>query len=148
MTGLMVDSSVWIDFFNRKATSPEKIKLQNWLKGQNRVYICPIVYQEVLQGVREENIFCKMKTLMRRFPMTDMDIVQATDYAIDMFRELQRCGITIRRSADCLIASYTIFGNMHLLHKDKDFTAIARVFPLKIAKVHDEDTPLSTSGIN
>jgi predicted nucleic acid-binding protein len=33
---------------------------------------------------------------------------------------------TFRKLIDCLIASYTILGDMYLLHKDGDFTQIAK----------------------
>jgi predicted nucleic acid-binding protein len=64
--------------------------------------------------------------------MPNIDIMEATNEAVDIYRTLRKKGITIRKSIDCLIASYAIIGEMYLLHKDTDFTAIAKEFKLKI----------------
>jgi predicted nucleic acid-binding protein len=64
--------------------------------------------------------------------MLDVDIIEAANKAIDIYRTLRKKGITIRKSTDCLIASYAIIGKMYLLHKDSDFTEIAKEFKLKI----------------
>jgi len=67
--------------------------------------------------------------------MVDVDLMCATNYAVDLYRHLRKKGITIRKSVDCLIASYAILGDMELLHNDSDFANIARESELKICKV-------------
>jgi predicted nucleic acid-binding protein len=138
MQGLVVDSSVWIDYFSRKALSPEKTRLQQWIASEGPTFLCPVVYQEVLQGVRDERAFTRIKADILSYKMVPIDLLVATNYAVDMFRALQKKGVTIRKAADCLIAAYTILGDMTLLHRDNDFTAIAGLFPLKIVKVTTE----------
>ena len=67
--------------------------------------------------------------------MKNIDILSATDYAVDLCRHLRKKGITIKKSVDCLIASYAILTDMYLLHSDKDFEQIAGESRLKIYKV-------------
>jgi predicted nucleic acid-binding protein len=64
--------------------------------------------------------------------MIDLDLMYVTNHAIDLYRNLRKKGITIRKSMDCLIASYAIITDMYLLHSDSDFTQIAHGSKLKI----------------
>ena len=129
---LMVDSSVWIDSFNPKIKTPEKELLKQLILNNNLIYICPVIYQEVLQGVRDDKIFEQIKIIFQQFEMINMDILYVTNYAVDLFRHLKKNGITIRKPVDCLIASYSILADMYLLHNDSDFTQIAKKSKLKI----------------
>jgi predicted nucleic acid-binding protein len=56
-------------------------------------------------------------------------------YAINLYRHLRKKGITIRKSVDCLIASYAILEDMYILHNDSDFTQIAKESKLKTYKI-------------
>jgi len=64
--------------------------------------------------------------------MMDIDIMLITNFAIDLYRHLRKKGITIRKSTDCLIASYAIISDTYLLHTDNDFCKIAGESRLKI----------------
>ncbi|MDR1445415.1 MAG: PIN domain-containing protein [Treponema sp.] len=132
MKNIIVDTSVWIDFFNKKNVSPETMILKKLIENNKQFYICPVIYQEVLQGIRDNNLFEKIKKILLKHNMVDVDIMEATNKAIDIYRILRKKGITIRKSIDCLIASYAITGRMYLLHKDSDFTEIAKEFKLKM----------------
>jgi predicted nucleic acid-binding protein len=129
---VIVDTSVWIDFFNKKNISPETMLLKGMIENNKQFYICPVVYQEVLQGIRDDKLFEKIKKILLKHIMTDINTIEATNKAIDIYRTLRKKGITIRKSMDCLIASYAIIGKMFLLHRDADFTEIAKEFKLKI----------------
>ena len=129
---LIVDSSVWIDGFNPKKRTPEKEILMQLIRNDYPIYLCPIIYQEILQGIREDNAFEKIKFILQHYRMIDIDLMDITNYAVDLYRHLRKKGITIRKSVDCLIASYAILADMQILHNDIDFTQIARESNLKI----------------
>jgi predicted nucleic acid-binding protein len=131
---IIVDTTVWIDFYNPKTKSSEKEILEQLILNDYPIYLCPIIYQEVLQGIREDKIFGEIKYMLLNYRMVDIDLITATDYAVDMYRHLRKKGITIRKSMDCLIASYAMLGNMYLLHNDKDFMEIEKEYKLKIYK--------------
>jgi len=137
---LIVDSTVWIDFFNPKVKSSEKKFLSQLIQSNYPIYLCPIVYQEVLQGIREEKIFTEIKNILQHYRMLDIDLMYVTNYAVNLYRHLRKKGITIRKSVDCLIASYVILSDMELLHNDSDFINIAKESELKICKKHKEST--------
>ena len=134
---IIVDSSVWIDGFNPKIKSPEKELLKQLILNDYPIYLCPVIYQEILQGIRKEKTFEQIKLILQQYRMLDIDLLYVTNNAIDLYRSLRRKGITIRKSADCLIASYAIIANMFLLHNDSDFAQIAKGSKLKICKVYE-----------
>jgi predicted nucleic acid-binding protein len=129
---IMVDSSVWIDSFNPKIKSPEKELLKQLILTDHPIYICPVIYQEVLQGIREENAFEQIKLILLQYEMINIDLMYVTNFAVNLYRGLRKKGITIRKSIDCLIASYAITSDLYLLHNDSDFTMIAGESKLRI----------------
>ena len=132
MKNVLVDTSVWIDFFNEKTMSPKSEILQKLIENNDVIYICPTIYQEILQGIRDDNTFEDIKNILHDFNMLKFNIMEVTDTAIEIYRKLRKSGITIRKSNDCLIAAYAILGDLNLLHKDRDFEEIATQIKLKI----------------
>ena len=94
--------------------------------------MCPVIYQEILQGIREDKVFERIRFILQQYRMIDIDLMYVTNHAVDLYRHLRKKGITIRKSMDCLIASYAIITDMYLLHNDSDFTQIASKSNLKI----------------
>ena len=101
------------------------------INSNAKIYTCPIIYQEILQGIRDDRNFRKTKFYLSALDMVKTDLMTAADYAIDMYRTLRKKGITVRKPQDCLIASYAIIENLSLLHNDHDFDSISTVFALK-----------------
>jgi predicted nucleic acid-binding protein len=132
---LIVDSTVWIDGFNSKIKTPEKELLKQLIQNDFPIYLCPVIYQEVLQGIREDKEFDQIRFIFQHYRMLNIDLMHVTNYAVDLYRRLRKKGITIRKSIDCLIASYAILGNMYLLHNDSDFIQIAKESKLKIITI-------------
>ena len=129
---IIVDTSVWIDSFNPKIKTPEKEELVKLIQNDNPIYLCPVIYQEILQGIREDKTFERIKFILQQYRMINIDLIYITNHAIDLYRHLRKKGKTIRKSIDCLIASYAIITDMYLLHNDSDFTQIASESKLKI----------------
>jgi len=132
---IIVDTSVWIDSFNPKIKTPQKETLIQLIQNDAPIYLCPVIYQEILQGIREEKTFEQIKFILNQYRMINIDLMQVTNHAIDLYRHLRKKGVTVRKSVDCLIASYAIITGMYLLHNDADFTQIADKSKLKIFDV-------------
>jgi predicted nucleic acid-binding protein len=128
---IIVETSVWIDSFNPKINTPEKNSLIQLIQNDGPIYLCPVIYQEILQGIRDDKAFERIKFSLQQYRMIDIDLMYVTNHAVDLYRHLRKKGITIRKSIDCLIASYAIITDMYLLHNDSDFTQIARESKLK-----------------
>jgi predicted nucleic acid-binding protein len=108
--------------------------LKKLIEENKQICICPVIYQEILQGIKDEKLFVKIRKILLKRIMVDFNIMEVTNKAIEIYRTLRKKGITIRKSIDCLIAAYAIIGKMYLLHKDNDFTEIAKEYSLKIVK--------------
>lgn len=136
MDKVVVDSSVWVDFFNKKK-SDEIDTLKKWMEQQQVVsciYVLPVIYQEVLQGIKEDKLYNLVKEVIQGFNFPDFNMYEAAENAAAIFRKLQRKGITIRKQNDCLIAAIWIMLYYKLMHKDRDFDNIAKHTSLKIYK--------------
>ena len=116
---IVVDSSVWIDYFTGKNT-PEAEKLDSVL-GEDPIAIGDLGLTEVLQGFRTDKDFRTAKELLMSLNAVKMlDTTIALKSAVN-FRTLRKKGVTVRKTIDTIIASYCIENKLPLLHSDKDF---------------------------
>ena len=130
MKNILIDTSVWIDFFNKNSAQADIV--EDLMNGDSNICLCPIVYQEILQGFKDDSVFNDVKSILLSFNMLDTDIMRITDHAVDLYRSLRKQGITIRKPVDCLIASYAILEDAFLFHNDKDFSQIESGSKLKV----------------
>ena len=102
------------------------------IEEDNDICICPVIYQEVLQGIRDDKTFTEIKRIFQSITMINTPIMTVADYATDLYRSLRKKGITIRKPYDCLIASYAILEDIYLLHNDSDFRQLGNNSKLKV----------------
>ena len=128
---IVVDSSVWIDYFNHHSSPPAE-KLKTCFAAETPLAIIPMVLMEVLSGFKSETDFKKALDFM-----LDLPIIQTGPSvhvnAARLFRHLRQKGITINGHGDCLIAQACIENGALLLAVDGGFEHIARHCPLKLA---------------
>jgi len=116
---IMVDSSVWIDYFNGTTTMASE-KLDSLL-GARPIATGDLILIEVLQGFNSDSDFITAKSLMCALPVHNMVGHEISLKSVDNFRLLRKKGITVRKTVDILIATYCIENQLVLLHSDKDF---------------------------
>ncbi len=116
---ILVDSSVWIDYFNGTETLATK-KIDGLL-GVQPVCTGDLILAEVLQGFRQDADYQVAKTLLCALPIVAMVSTEISIKSADNFRLLRKQGITVRKTIDSLIATYCIENGLPLLHFDKDF---------------------------
>lgn len=131
MLPVLVDSSVWIAFFNN-VESQETHVLSELLAVENTICTCPLTFQEVLQGISDENDAERIKKNLETFDLLYVEPFTAAIEAANVHRVLKKKGVNLRRSNDCLVSYYAMFNNAYILHKDRDFDQIAKYFPLKL----------------
>jgi len=128
---IIVDSSVWIDYFTGKR-SPGAEKLDSLL-GKELVAIGDLILIEVLQGFRAEKDFRQARKLLLSLTVVNMlDTAIAQKSAVN-FRTLRKKGVTVRKTIDAIIATYCIENKFPLLHSDKDFQPFHKHLKLKSA---------------
>ena len=116
---ILVDSSVWIDYFNGVRT-PRTDKLDKLL-GLESLIIGDLILAEVLQGFSRESDFAQVKALLTSLIVVELGGVKIAVQAANNFRLLRKCGITVRKTIDMIIATYCIETGLQLLHSDRDF---------------------------
>lgn len=127
---LLVDSSVWIDYFNGTIT-PETDYLHRVL-GQEMIFTGDLILAEVLQGFRLQKDFELARRALLKFPAMEMVGVVTAVKSAQNYRFLRSKGITIRKTIDCLIATYCIENNLTLLHADRDFDLFEQQLNLQV----------------
>jgi len=128
---ILVDSSVWIGFFNGTEGSAVSA-LEKLIADEEEVYLSEYILTEVLQGFRDEREYEAARQCLLRFPIARLRNKDSYIEAAQIYRQCRKQGITIRKTADCLIARTAIENDLFLLHKDNDFNLIASVCPLKV----------------
>lgn len=123
---VLVDTSIIIDFLNRNKYK----EVISTLLSTRGFAVTEIIIMEVLQGVKEDKTYDKIKTFLESLPLVEM---KYEDYieAANIYRTCRRNGITIRKSIDCIIAAVVINNKLRLFSNDRDFDNIRKHFDLK-----------------
>jgi predicted nucleic acid-binding protein len=128
---ILVDTSVWIEVFRKQ----RPLDLES-LVAFDEVVVCLPVIQEILQGIRDEASYRVAREALLSMPILESPMGEDVfTEAAQLFRTARRAGLTIRSGVDCLIAACAIRHDIAVLHRDRDFTALARVSALKTSQV-------------
>jgi predicted nucleic acid-binding protein len=127
---ILVDSSVWIDFFNGKRT-----RQTDWLDsslGNTPIIMGDLILTEVLQGFQKDKDFRIARDLLLEMPFMAMG---GRDLALESalnYRALRKKGVTVRKTIDIMIGTFCIHYQLPLLHDDGDFDPMVKFLRLKI----------------
>lgn len=128
---ILVDSSVWVDYFNGRYT--RETDHLDALLGAQPIAIGDLILAEVLQGFRSDADYASAKTLLQSLTVYDL---LGTSFAVktaDNYRALRKKGITVRKTADAIIATFCIERRVALLYSDRDFDPFVVHLKLKSA---------------
>ena len=128
---IVVDSSVWIDFFNG-VSSPEVERLDGLL-GVTPLAIGDLILVEVMQGFRNERDVATARQLFRSLALLPMLSGSNAWKAAENYRQLRSRGITVRKTIDGIIATACIEANLPLLFSDRDFVPYVEHLGLEAA---------------
>lgn len=128
---ILVDSSVWIDFFN--GTENDETDKLNEIFGLEEVAIGDLILAEVLQGFRSDKDYKIAKEVLTSLTINELIGKDIAIKSADNFRKLKKKGITIRKTADVIIATYCIENKIPLLFTDKDFVPFVEKLKLRSA---------------
>ena len=131
---ILVDSTVWIDFFNGRIT-PQTDYLGDNIANQP-ILVGDIILGEVLQGFQNETHFEKALLALGKFQQVSLVTPELAVQSARNYRFLRTMGITVRKTIDCFIATYCIVKRHDLLHLDKDFDAFEQYLGLRV--IHPE----------
>lgn len=129
---LVVDSSVWIDFFADRPTAACG-ELERLLQdGHTRLVVPDLVLFEVLRGFRHEPALRQARLLLQTL---SVELCGGEDLALaaaEHYRHLRARGITVRSAIDVMVAAFCIENDYLLLHSDRDYDALAEHRGLRV----------------
>jgi predicted nucleic acid-binding protein len=117
----IVDTTVWIDYLGG-TVNPHT----DWLDRQferQRLGLTDLILCEVLQGIRDEPDFRRVRRELSRFALFQTGGEELAVASAQNYRLLRVRGYAIRKTIDCLIASFCLLDGHSLLHRDRDFDA-------------------------
>lgn len=127
---LLVDSTVWVDYFNGLRT-PHTDSLDALL-DQDLILVGDLILAEVLQGFREDADFDMARRALAKFQQVQMVTPALAVQSARNYRLLRRRGVTVRKTIDSLIATWCIENDVPLLHNDRDFDAYEAHLGLRV----------------
>ena len=128
---ILVDSSVWIDYFRGTAT-PQVEKLDSLL-GSEPIATGDLILTEVLQGFFSDRDFNQARKLMTSLVIVDLVGQEIAIQAARNFRALRSLGVTVRKTIDTVIATRCIDSGLPLLYSDRDFDPFVEHLGLRSA---------------
>jgi predicted nucleic acid-binding protein len=126
---ILVDSSVWIDYFNGRDTN-ETTFLDGALSTDS-ICIGDIILAEVLQGFRSDQEYRLAREILLELPLYQIMTPELALVGADYYRRLRKKGFTVRKSVDNWIATFCIENKLPLLFSDKDFIPYVEFLGLK-----------------
>ena len=121
---VIVDSTVWIDYLGATTNAHT-----SWLDrelGLQPLGLTDLSLCEILQGLRSDLAFTHTLNDLSKFHIFDTGGISLAVASAQNYRALRRRGYTIRKTIDCLIATFCIRAGHSLLHRDHDFDPFER----------------------
>ncbi|NNN05659.1 MAG: PIN domain-containing protein [Elusimicrobia bacterium] len=124
---ILVDSSIWIELFRRESS----LRPETAFDIEEAVTCLPVI-QEVLQGFRDQTAFRRAREALLSLSVVESPLaLDVYESAVELYRAARRQGLTVRSSTDCLIAACALKHDLTVLHRDRDYAALARVCDLR-----------------
>jgi len=127
---ILVDSSVWIDYFKGKSTWQTNL-LDNLLSS-TPIIMGDLILTEILRGFRHDKDYKAAKSYLDDLPFRQMGGYNVAVKSATIYRLLRKQGVTVRKTIDVIIATFCIIENLTLLHDDRDYDPISIHFSLKV----------------
>lgn len=130
---VIVDTTVWIDYL-LGLTNPET----DWVHAEldrQRLGLTDVILCEVLQGVRDEVVAKDVERQLLKLAVFETGGVDLAREAARNYRLLRGRGHTVRKTIDCLIATFCIREQLSLLHRDRDFDPFETFLDLSVVHV-------------
>jgi hypothetical protein len=127
---ILVDSSVWIDYF--KGTITAQTEKLDSLLGHEPLAIGDLILTEVLQGFAGEADFNQARKMLTSLVVVELVGQEIAVQAAKNFRALRNLGVTVRKTIDTVIATRCIESEYDLLHNDRGFDPFAKHLGLRV----------------
>ncbi len=126
----IIDSSVWIDYFNGNIT--RETELLDQLLGRVQLGVGDLIFTEVLQGFSVDADYYTAKSLLETLSFFNFGGKTIAIKSAENYRFLRKKGVTVRKTIDVIIATACLEYDFTLLHADRDFIPFVNHFGLKM----------------
>ncbi|MFO7922532.1 MAG: PIN domain nuclease [Bacteroidales bacterium] len=130
---ILVDSSVWIDYFNGVDNHQANYLYDNL--GSEVFVTGDLIMLEVLQGFGSDKDFETGRIIMESLPFFNLCGKEVAIAASKNYRILRKKGITLIKTIDMVIATFCIENKIRLLHNDKDFMPLQELAGLEVVGI-------------
>lgn len=127
---VIVDTSVWVDYFNGVENAES-----NWLEwhlDEQRLGLTTIILSEILQGLGDEKTAALVEAELLQFEIFEGLSRKLAVQSAKNYRMLRNRGKTARKTVDVLIATFCIEEQHSLLHRDRDFDPFEELLGLSV----------------
>jgi predicted nucleic acid-binding protein len=116
---ILVDTSVWIDYFN--GTESIEADHLDLALSAGTVAMGDLIFLEILQGFRDDKEFVKAKKTLATLDQYELFGAHMIEKCADNYRFLRKKGLTVRKTIDLIIATFCVENKIQLLFSDKDY---------------------------
>jgi predicted nucleic acid-binding protein len=128
---ILVDTSVWIELFRESRELPTIGAFDH-----EEAVTCLPVIQEVLQGFDDQAAYAIAREAMLALPIVEAPLTaEVYLLAVDLYRTARRASLTVRSGVDCLIGACALRNSLPVLHRDRDFDALARIAAIDVVRL-------------
>lgn len=127
---IIVDTTVWIDYLNGVQT-PQTDWLDREVERQ-RLGLTDLILCEILQGVKNDEQATETQRELMKFEVMPLGGVDLAVDAAQNYRKLRAKGRTVRKTVDCLIATFCLTHGHALLHNDRDFDPFEEILGMRV----------------
>jgi predicted nucleic acid-binding protein len=127
---IIVDTTVWIDYL-AGASNTHTEWFDRELERQ-RFGFTDLILCEILQGIRDDAIFDRVHRQLMNFELFETGGEHLAVASARNYRALRAGGYTIRKTVDCLIATFCLNSGYALLHRDRDFDPFEQHLGLRV----------------
>ena len=127
---ILVDSSVWVDYF--KGTITAQTTRLDGLLGNEPLAIGDLILTEILQGFHDDRDFNQARRMLTALTVVELGGQDVAIQTAKNYRTLRGKGVTVRKTIDTVIATRCIESGYELLHNDRDFDPFAKHLGLRV----------------
>lgn len=127
---IIIDTTVWIDYLNGAQTWQT-----DWLDAEitrQRLGLTDVILCEILQGVKDKGQAAETLRELLKFEIMPMSGIDLAIASAQNYRTLRARGRTVRKTIDCLIATFCLMNGHTLLHNDRDYDAFEENLGLRV----------------
>ena len=127
---ILIDTSAWVDYLRRSGSEAGQAVARAIRAGAAAT--TDVVIMEVLAGTTEPGRLASWERSLDSSELLEQVPREDAETAAFLYRTCRQAGETPRQLTDCLIAAVALRNDVAVLHRDRDYSVIARHTGLQV----------------